>query len=154
MVNTAFACLFTWGCKFEGKRGIYHLCLIFNLSLHFFCIKFALSKFDGNQIFRAVMVTIRNILNCVQPPRHTTPFFTQHGGMEDEIRFPEYLAMANVSLSWHKVIFISGGNISIGTNHRLGCFCRCKPWLFSWGFCAKLCISLCTASRGATELCI
>ena len=27
---------FTWGCKFEGKCGIYHLCLLFNLSLHFF----------------------------------------------------------------------------------------------------------------------
>ena len=25
MVNTAFAYQFTWGCKFEGKRGIYHL---------------------------------------------------------------------------------------------------------------------------------
>ena len=36
MVNTAFAFLFTWGCKFESKCGIYHLCLIFNLSLHFF----------------------------------------------------------------------------------------------------------------------
>ena len=36
MVNTAFACLFTWGCKFEGKCGIYHLCLTFNLSLQFF----------------------------------------------------------------------------------------------------------------------
>ena len=36
MVNTAFAGLFTWGCKFESKWGIYHLCLIFNLSLHFF----------------------------------------------------------------------------------------------------------------------
>ena len=36
MVNTAFAYLFTWGCKFEGKCGIYHLCLIFNLSLQFF----------------------------------------------------------------------------------------------------------------------
>ena len=36
MVNTAFACQFTWGCKFEGKCGIYHLCLLFNLSLHFF----------------------------------------------------------------------------------------------------------------------
>ena len=29
MVNTAFACQFTWGCKFEGKCGIYHLCLLF-----------------------------------------------------------------------------------------------------------------------------
>ena len=47
-------------------------------------------------------------------------------------------AMANVSLSWQKVIFICGGNISKGANHRLGCFCRCKEWLFSWGFCAKL----------------
>ena len=36
MVNTAFACQFTWGCKFEGQCGIYHLCLMFNLSLHFF----------------------------------------------------------------------------------------------------------------------
>ena len=36
MVNTAFACQFTWGCKFEGKCGIYHLCLLFNLSVHFF----------------------------------------------------------------------------------------------------------------------
>ena len=56
MVNTAFACLFTWGCKFEGKCGIYHLCLIFNQSLQFFCTKFALSKFDVNQIFRAVLI--------------------------------------------------------------------------------------------------
>ena len=36
MVNTAFARQFTWGCNFEGKCGIYHLCLLFNLSLHFF----------------------------------------------------------------------------------------------------------------------
>ena len=35
-VNTAFACQFAWGCKFEGKCGIYHLCPLFNLSLHFF----------------------------------------------------------------------------------------------------------------------
>ena len=53
MVNTALACQFTRSCKFEGKRAIYHLCLIFNLSLHFFCTKFALSKFDVNQIFCA-----------------------------------------------------------------------------------------------------
>ena len=36
MVNTAFAWQFTWGCKFEGQCGIYHLCLMFNLSLHVF----------------------------------------------------------------------------------------------------------------------
>ena len=36
MVNTAFACKFTWGSKFESKCGIYHLCPLFNLSLHFF----------------------------------------------------------------------------------------------------------------------
>ena len=36
VVNTAFACQFTWGCKFGGKCDIYHLCLLFNLSLHFF----------------------------------------------------------------------------------------------------------------------
>ena len=36
MVNNAFACQFTRGCKFEGKRVIYHLCPLFNLSLHFF----------------------------------------------------------------------------------------------------------------------
>ena len=35
MVNTAFACKFTWGSKFESKCGIYHLCPLFNLSLHF-----------------------------------------------------------------------------------------------------------------------
>ena len=38
MVNTAFARQFTWGCKFEGKCGIYHLCLLFNLSLQFFAL--------------------------------------------------------------------------------------------------------------------
>ena len=54
MVNTAFACQFTWGCKFQGKCGIYHLCPLFNLSLHFLCTKFALSKFSVNPIFRAV----------------------------------------------------------------------------------------------------
>ena len=27
MINTAFAYQFTWGCKFEGKCGIYHLCI-------------------------------------------------------------------------------------------------------------------------------
>ena len=43
MVNTAFAYRFTWGCKFVGKCGIYHLCLWFNFSLHFFCTIFALS---------------------------------------------------------------------------------------------------------------
>ena len=32
MVNTAFACYFTWGCKFQGKYGIYHLCSLLNLS--------------------------------------------------------------------------------------------------------------------------
>ena len=62
MVNTAFAYLFTWGCKFEGKSGIYHLCLIFILCLLFkfalFCTKFAPSKFDVNQIFRAVINSI------------------------------------------------------------------------------------------------
>ena len=36
MVNTAFACKFTWGSKFESKCGIYHLCPLFNLRLHFF----------------------------------------------------------------------------------------------------------------------
>ena len=36
MVNNAFACQFTRGCKFEGKHVIYHLCPLFNLSLHFF----------------------------------------------------------------------------------------------------------------------
>ena len=36
MVNTTFACKFTWGSKFESKCGIYHLCPLFNLSLHFF----------------------------------------------------------------------------------------------------------------------
>ena len=40
-----------------------------------------------NNIHPQWMVTIRNVLNCVQPPRHTTPFFTQHGGMEDERRW-------------------------------------------------------------------
>ena len=36
MVNTAFACKFTWGCKLESKCGIYHLCPLFILSLHIF----------------------------------------------------------------------------------------------------------------------
>ena len=36
MVNAAFVREFTWGCKFEGKCGINHLCPLFNLSLHFF----------------------------------------------------------------------------------------------------------------------
>ena len=38
MVNTAFARQFTWGCKFEDKCGIYHLCFLFNLSLQFFAL--------------------------------------------------------------------------------------------------------------------
>ena len=46
MVNSAFACQFRWGCKFEGKCGIYHLCPLFNLSLHIFAADFALSKFS------------------------------------------------------------------------------------------------------------
>ena len=36
MVNTAFVFQFTWGCKFKGKCGIYHLCPLFNFSLHSF----------------------------------------------------------------------------------------------------------------------
>ena len=36
MVNAAFACQFTRGCKFEGKCTIYQLCPLFSLSLHFF----------------------------------------------------------------------------------------------------------------------
>ena len=36
MVNTALACQFTWGCKLEGKCGIYDLRPLFNLGLHFF----------------------------------------------------------------------------------------------------------------------
>ena len=36
MVNTVFACQFTWEYKLKGKCGIYHLCPLFNLSLHLF----------------------------------------------------------------------------------------------------------------------
>ena len=55
MVNTTSACQFTWGCKCKGNCRIYHLCPLFNLSLHFFCTKFTLSKFGVNTIFRAVL---------------------------------------------------------------------------------------------------
>ena len=44
MVNTAFACQFTWGCKFDSQCGIYHLCPLFNLSLHFFAPNLVVSK--------------------------------------------------------------------------------------------------------------
>ena len=49
MVNTAFACQFTWGCKFKGK------------AFALFYTKFALSKFDVNQIFRAVSVPAQSL---------------------------------------------------------------------------------------------
>ena len=59
MVNTAFARQFTWGCNFEGKCGIDHL-----------CTSFALSKFDVNQIFRAVKfafkIEVSIILKIIQ----------------------------------------------------------------------------------------
>ena len=36
MANQALAYPFTWGCKFVGKCGIYHLWPWFNLTAHFF----------------------------------------------------------------------------------------------------------------------
>ena len=54
MVNTAIAYQFTWGCRFEGKCGIYHLCPWCNRSFIPICPIFALSKFVGDQIFNAV----------------------------------------------------------------------------------------------------
>ena len=51
MANQALAYQFTWGCKFVGKCGIYHLWPWFNLTAHFFCTIFALNKCGENQIF-------------------------------------------------------------------------------------------------------
>ena len=38
-------------CKFEGKCRVYHLCPLFNLSLHFFWSEFALSKLGVKKFF-------------------------------------------------------------------------------------------------------
>ena len=48
MVNTAFSYQFTWGSKFEGKCGIYHLYPHLTLVCPL-CTIFAMMKFDVNQ---------------------------------------------------------------------------------------------------------
>lgn len=54
---TTFAYQFTLGCQFESLCGIFHLCHLFNFSLHFFA-PFALSQFGINHIFHAVFLLI------------------------------------------------------------------------------------------------
>ena len=93
------------------------------------------------------MVTIRNVLNCVQPPRHTTPFFTQHGGMEDERRWDaENCRMRCGKLSYGECItelakshFLQWRKYFQRRQSSLGVLLfPCNPWLFSKGICSKL----------------
>ena len=58
MINTAFACQFTWGVNFKANAVFTIFAVLFNLSLHF-CTKFALSKFGVNPIFRAVPLQLK-----------------------------------------------------------------------------------------------
>ena len=83
-----------------------------------------------NNIHPQWMVTIRNVLTVFSHLVTRHPFLHSMEGWrmrDDEMPKTagwdaENLAMANVSLSYQKVIFISSGNISKGANHRLG-FC-------------------------------
>ena len=62
-VNAAFACQFTWAVVNLRAIAVFTI-FAFYLPLQFalFCSKFALSKFDVNQIFRSVLfhVTVEN----------------------------------------------------------------------------------------------
>ena len=93
------------------------------------------------------MATIRNVLNCVQPPRHTTPFFTQHGGMEHERRWDaENCRMRSGKLSYGECItelakshFHQWRKYFQRRQSSLGVLLfPCNPWLFSRGICSKL----------------
>ena len=53
MVNTAFACQFTWGVNFKAK-AVFTIFALYLTLVCTFCTKFALSKFVVNPIFRAV----------------------------------------------------------------------------------------------------
>ena len=64
VANAESAILFTQGCKWVCKLGIYHFCANFTLSLH-------VSKFEGNPFFRPVIQVHGNrqriIITCMQP---------------------------------------------------------------------------------------
>ena len=100
-----------------------------------------------NNIHPQWMATIRNVLNCVQPPRHTTPFFTQHGGMEHERRWDaENCRMRSGKLSYGECItelakshFHQWRKYFQRRQSSLGVLLfPCNPWLFSRGICSKL----------------
>ena len=63
MVNATFACQFTWAVVNLRANAVFTI-FAFQLPLQFalFCTKFALSEFDVNQIFPAVLfhVTVEN----------------------------------------------------------------------------------------------
>ena len=100
-----------------------------------------------NNIHPQWVVTIRNVLNCVQPPRHTTPFFTQHGGMEHERRWDaENCRMRCGKLSYGECIterakshFHQWRKYFQRRQSSLGVLLfPCNPWLFSKWICSKL----------------
>ena len=53
-VNAIFVTIFAHQCKYGTKYGIYGVCYSFALEQTYFCIIFALSKFDVNPCFRPV----------------------------------------------------------------------------------------------------
>ena len=56
-VNAIFATIFAHQCKYGTKYGIYGVCNRFALEQTYFCIIFALSKFDVNPFFRPAKST-------------------------------------------------------------------------------------------------
>ena len=53
-VNAIFGTIFTLVCKYGSKYGIYRVFYRFALEQTYFCIIFALCKFDGNPFFGPV----------------------------------------------------------------------------------------------------
>ena len=67
-----FATIFALVCKYGSKYGLYGLCYRFALEQAYFCIIFALSKFDANPFFRPVAVVTKAWTNARQAKRWTT----------------------------------------------------------------------------------
>ena len=58
MVNTAFACQFTWGVNLKAN-AVFTIFALYLTLVCTFCTKFARSKFGVNPIFRAVPLQLK-----------------------------------------------------------------------------------------------
>ena len=57
-VKAIFATIFAHQCKYGTKYGLYGVCYRFALEQTYFCIIFALCKFDANPFLRPLKVTL------------------------------------------------------------------------------------------------